>query len=129
MSKLLRTAPIGVVYGRQKQRDSRGNIHVTVDHSRPRRVRMLLQQVRSNRAEYKGQLTNDVMKCLFLPYDVDGDPLDDVGPWTEVQWWDGTTWDMAQPPELVGRRRGTKHWVAEVKSRPPSRLEGVVDNT
>ena len=45
---------------------------------------MLLQQVRSNRAEFKGQLTNDVRKLLFLTVDSQGNELVDVGPWTRV---------------------------------------------
>ncbi len=129
MSSVLRSAPFGVVYGRERRKDSRGNVVVQTDFSRPFEVRMLLQQVRSNRAEMQGQLTNDVRKVLFLPVDREGRRLADVGPWTQIVAPNGSTWDMAAPPELVGRRRGVKHWVAEVKSRPPSYLEGVVDRT
>lgn len=129
MGAILRGALIGVLYGRETVKDSRGNIHVQTDMSRPQRVRMSMDQVRSNRAEFKGQLTNDIRKCIFLPYDVNGHVLKDVGPWTLLVAPDGSKWDFASPPELVGRRRGTKHWVAEIKSRPPSNLDGVVDRT
>ncbi len=46
MSSVLRSAPFGVVYGRERRKDSRGNIVVQTDFSRPFEVRMLLQQVR-----------------------------------------------------------------------------------
>lgn len=129
MSAILRRAPYGILYGREKVKGRRGNEVVQPDFSRPYRVRMLLQQVRSNRAEFKGQLTNNVVKLLFLTTDDQGNVLDDVGPWTRVVAADGSEWDLAAPPELSGSRRGVKHWVAEVKSRPPSRLTGVVDRT
>ena len=129
MTAILRRAPYGVLYGRERVKDRRGTEVVQPDLSRPFEVRMLLQQVRSNRAEFKGQLTNDVRKLLFLTVDRQGNELVDVGPWTRVVAPDGSEWDLAAPPDLSGSRRGVKHWVAEVRARPPSRLTGVVDRT
>lgn len=128
MSVQLRNAPVGVIYGREIVLNRRGEEKVQADKSRPFRVRMLVQEIRSNRTEIAGQLTNNVRKLLMLPYDVNGVVLEDVGPWTVVEAPDGLSYDLTAPPIFVPGRRGrTGHWEAELKARPPSDLKGAVD--
>jgi hypothetical protein len=115
---------IGVLYGRKRVRDSRGNLVTVEDPSRLFRVRMGMKMIRSNRGESKGQLTNEVVLLTFDPVDTDGNKLTDVGAWTRVEF-DGRTWDLASPPAFKRGTRRTAHWEAEVRPRPPSNLRGV----
>jgi hypothetical protein len=108
----------GVVYGRKVSVDSRGNEQVVPDFDNPHEVGMSIHSVRSNRAEIKGQLTNEV---VVLHVDPD---VPDIGPWTCVVFR-GRQYDIASPPFYKTGRRRTSHWEAEVRARPPSDLKNV----
>lgn len=116
----------GVLYGRKRVRDSRGNIHVVPDKDRAFVVNMAVRGVRSNKAEAKGQLTNEVYTLFVDPVLPDGSRLPDVGVWGMAEC-DGRVWDLSSPLFLKRGRRRTEHWEAEVRARPPSDLTGVVD--
>ncbi|WP_165218184.1 hypothetical protein [Schaalia sp. ZJ1691] len=87
---------------------------------------MSIRGIRSNRAEIKGQLTNEVARLFVDPVLPDGSALPDIGPWTVVEF-EGRKWDVVSPPFFKQGVRRTTHWECEVKALPPSDLRGVVD--
>lgn len=115
---------VGVLYGRKRVRDKRGNLTTVPDMDRPFRCFMSIKQVRSNRGEAKGQLTNEVSLILVDPHTVDGAEIKDVGAWTVIEF-DGRKWDATAPPAFKRGTRRTSHWEFEVRPRPPSNLGGV----
>lgn len=114
----------GVLYGRKRARDARGNLVTVPDLERPYRCRMSMKQIRANRGAAKGQLTNEVALILVEPRTVDGELLTDVGAWTLIEF-DGKQWDAAAPPALKRGTRRTTHWEFECRPRPPSNLAGI----
>lgn len=115
---------LGTIYGRKKVVDSRGNEIVVVDFERPLRAFMDVKQIRANRSEIKGQLTNEVMRLFVSAKTVDGEALTDLGPWTVVEFG-GRRWDAAVPPIFVPGTRRTAHWEFEVKPLDSSDVRGV----
>lgn len=108
----------GLVFPPRIVTDSRGNKAHVPDFDNPDRVRMSVQGLRSNRTEIAGQLTNEVVRALI-------DPEYDLKPWSVVEF-EGRQYDLSAPPMFREGTRRTRHWVAELRARPPSRAGSVV---